>query len=258
MGFDILFRALTGNSPFPWQRQLYERFLAGEIPNWCDIPTGLGKTMVMAIWLIAVATSPKRLPRRLVYVVNRRTVVDQATDEAVKMMEKLMKPGDDPALQFLASKLYTLCAVKHKSPVAISTLRGQFADNGEWLHDPTRLAFVIGTPDMVGSRLLFSGYGRGFKTRPLHAGMIGQDSLIVHDEAHLEPAFQQLLEAVKREQTEGRTRDPRPIVVMELTATSRSEGQPFGLTEEEKSPRDPAPANTPEPLRVAWMIITAK
>ena len=43
-----------------------------------DIPTGLGKTSVMALWLIAIAEGAN-LPRRLVYVVDRRAVVDQAT-----------------------------------------------------------------------------------------------------------------------------------------------------------------------------------
>ncbi|MBI3850390.1 MAG: hypothetical protein HY298_08890 [Verrucomicrobia bacterium] len=34
---------------------------------------------------------------------------------------------------------------------------------------------------MIGSRILFSGYGVGFKTKPLHAGFLGQDTLIVHN-----------------------------------------------------------------------------
>ena len=43
---------------------------------------------------------------------------------------------------------------------------------------------------------------------------------VVHDEAHLEPAFQQLLETVRREQT--RCREFAEFRVMELTATTRS------------------------------------
>ncbi len=46
-----------------------------------DIPTGLGKTSVMAAWLVA-RSQKASLPRRLVYVVDRRAVVDQATREA--------------------------------------------------------------------------------------------------------------------------------------------------------------------------------
>ena len=42
--FDKCFKALTGHDPFPWQRQLYERLMAGRVPRTCDIPTGLGKS----------------------------------------------------------------------------------------------------------------------------------------------------------------------------------------------------------------------
>jgi hypothetical protein len=42
----------------------------------------------MAIWLIARAHGAK-LPIRLIYVVDRRAVVDQATDEAEKLRKAL-------------------------------------------------------------------------------------------------------------------------------------------------------------------------
>jgi hypothetical protein len=53
--FEKAFQALTGNTPFPWQIKRYHRFAAGAIPAWCNLPTGLGKTAVMAIWLLARA-----------------------------------------------------------------------------------------------------------------------------------------------------------------------------------------------------------
>ena len=70
--FDIAFEALTNNPPFPWQAALYERFARSDIPASCNLPTGLGKTSVMAVWLIPL-TNGMTVPRRLVYVVNRRT-----------------------------------------------------------------------------------------------------------------------------------------------------------------------------------------
>ncbi len=54
-------------SPFPWQENLLVRMCDGEIPEAIDIPTGLGKTAVMAVWLVASACGAK-MPRRLVYV----------------------------------------------------------------------------------------------------------------------------------------------------------------------------------------------
>ncbi len=215
--FDETFLALTGNRPFPWQRELYDRFVSDRpdsIPASCNLPTGLGKTSVVAIWLIALANRPDRIPRRLVYVVNRRTVVDQTTEE--KLRRNISAAG-------MCEPLQALCATKHDIPLAISTLRGQFADNREWSADPSRPAVICGTVNMIGSRLLFSGYRVGFKAKPLHAGFLGQDALLVHDEAHLEPAFQELIETIQyeqdcREQT-GKLPWPK-LRVMELTATS--------------------------------------
>jgi CRISPR-associated endonuclease/helicase Cas3 len=176
-----------------------------------------------------------------VYIVNRRTVVDQATDEAKRIRDRLQNPekfGSAPILQQLGDALRTYPSVPAGEPLAVSTLRGQLADNGEWRKDPARPAVIIGTIDIIGSRLLFSGYGVGFRSRPLHAGLLGQDALIVHDEAHLSPAFQSLLEGVAREQGRTGDRRVRPLQVMELTATSRSGGQEaFQLgPEDEKDP----------------------
>ena len=74
------------DAPFPWQVELFARFANGTIEHSLDIPTGLGKTAVMAIWLVARACGAK-LPRRLVYVVDRRAVVDQATEVAEGLRE---------------------------------------------------------------------------------------------------------------------------------------------------------------------------
>ncbi len=82
-------------------------------------------------------------------------------------------------------------------PLAVSTLRGELADNEEWELDPSRPAVIVGTVDMVGSRLLFSGYGDGRRSRAHHAGLLGFDCLFVHDEAHLTPAFSDLLRQVR-------------------------------------------------------------
>lgn len=233
--FDRLFKFLTDNTPFPWQRKLYREFTQKHFRQQCDVPTGLGKTSVIPVWLLALAYhapsgSLDRFPRRLVYVVNRRTVVDQATREVERLRKALT---DKRELKPVADVLRTLAIDSEGPPLAISTLRGQFADNTEWRSDPVRPAVVVGTVDMVGSRLLFSGYGCGFKSKPLHAGFLGQDVLFIHDEAHLEPPFQALIMAVRREQE--RCREFGVFHVMELTATSRADwtGDPPIFTEED-------------------------
>lgn len=235
--FDTYFEYLTGYAPFPWQKKLYGEFLEGQFRSVCSIPTGLGKTSIISIWLLALAHrvdhgSLNDFPRRLVYVVNRRTVVDQATDEARKTREALLTK---PELSQIASALQSLQTQIGDIPLAISTLRGQFADNAEWRDDPASPAVIVGTVDMIGSRLLFSGYGCGFKSKPLHAGFLGQDTLLVHDEAHLEPAFQKLVTAIASEQQ--RCREFNRFQVMELTATSRTEVSDINLllTDEDRA-----------------------
>lgn len=216
--FTKQFNILTGKAPFPWQARMYELFLQGTFPEICMLPTGLGKTSMIAIWLLALAKASAKIPRRLVYVVNRRTVVDQTTNEVDKLRKNLEQCDE------VKNALSQLCATgvgKSALPLAISTLRGQSADNQEWSDDPARPAVICGTVDMIGSRLLFSAYGRGYKIKPMHAGFLGQDTLLIHDEAHLEPAFQELLEAVEQEQRTGRFPDARPLRIIALTATAR-------------------------------------
>jgi CRISPR-associated endonuclease/helicase Cas3 len=256
ISFQDAFQGLTGNVPFPWQQAFYERMIAGKIPSSCNLPTGVGKTSIIPIWLIAIAAAPASVPRRLVYVVNRRTVVDQATDETVEVRRRLIA-AETPALVQLVGLLKGLASLSSSVPLAISTLRGQFADNGQWRADPSRPAVIVGTVDMIGSRLLFSGYGLGFKSRPLHAGFLGQDSLIVHDEAHLEPAFQELLVTVRKEQTHGRTPDRWPLRIMELTATSRAQEDRFELTPEEQDVPEVVPAKPNRPVEVVWRRLKA-
>jgi len=220
--FSKTFQLLTGNTPFPWQERLFEKFLEGQdkIPASCNLPTGLGKTNVIAIWLIALAQTKGKLPRRLVYVVNRRTVVDQTTAEVERIRSRI-------EIAHIGDALRRVCGLEdNEPPLAISTLRGQFADNREWSANPARPAVICGTVDMIGSRLLFSGYRIGFRSQPLHAGFLGQDALLVHDEAHLEPAFQKLIETIQQEQ--ARCCDFRPLRVMELTATTRNENGQTG------------------------------
>lgn len=189
--FESWVEKLNGNPLFPWQRRLFEVFMKGDLPSALDIPTGLGKTSVISIWLAARAMGAM-VPTRLVYVVDRRAVVDQATDEAMRLRKVV---DESPELR---AKL----GLRRSLP--ISTLRGQFADNRQWLEDPSEPAIVLGTVDMVGSRLLFQGYGVSPKMRPYHAALLGVDSLIALDEAHLVPPFQKLLTSIQEGQATAR------------------------------------------------------
>jgi CRISPR-associated endonuclease/helicase Cas3 len=222
--FRERFRALTSHDPFHWQCELYWRFLDGDLPEACDVPTGLGKTCVMQVWLLALAwealkrPSERTIPLRLVWVVDRRVVVDQATTEAELLANRL---ADAPECLDMREALRDLSITDaHDGALAVSTLRGERADNQAWSIDPSRPAIIVGTVDMIGSRLLFSGYGDSRRRRPSHAGLLGQDALIVNDEAHLTYAFARLLERLQNS-TGGR----RPLCTMRLSATGREVAQ---------------------------------
>lgn len=214
--FETRFKELTGFQPLPWQTRLFTDYLdQGRLPAAADIPTGLGKTAVVALWLIAWRAGAK-LPRRLLYVVDRRAVVDQATDFVEELRRRLPPEEHLP----------------------ISTLRGQHADNRAWLDDPSRPAIIVGTVDMIGSRLLFEGYGVSRKMRPYQAGLLGADTLVVLDEAHLVPPFEHLLAGIENgqedfgaEAAEDRRLIP-PLRLLSLSATGRQRrGDHFRLEE---------------------------
>lgn len=226
--FQDIFNRLTGHVPYRWQERLYQAHLSrgrDGLPSALDIPTGLGKTSVMAAWLAARHLGAGDLPRRLVYVVDRRAVVDQATAEA----DKLAKGWNELA----------------GMPLAVSTLRGQHADNRAWLADPAAPAIIVGTVDMIGSRLLFEGYNLSRGMRPNQAGLLGVDSLMVLDESHLCPPFEALLREIETA-AELRGAAPeaaaliRPLRLLSLSATGDAQSaaaETFRL--EPQDERDP-------------------
>lgn len=229
---DYFFR-LTGHSPMRWQQRLFDQFIDGKIPAALDLPTGLGKTSVMAIWLAARALAGedalKAIPRRLVYIVDRRAVVDQATAEAEKLRTAL-----EADARHLKEQL------RLDGTLPISTLRGAYADNREWLDDPAAPAIIVGTVDMIGSRLLFEGYGVSRKMRPFHAGLLGADTLVVLDEAHLVPPFEALLRRIEFGTNEFGSRANAndhhelvpPFRLLSLSATGRAQSTSHGSTED--------------------------
>lgn len=218
-----------------WQLRLLQRLRAGDIPEAVDLPTGLGKTAVMALWLIARAfpACGTILPRRLVYVVDRRAVVDQATKHAERLADALA-PGSACAL---VRGLREGLGLASNATLPVSTLRGALADNRAWLRDPAAPAIIVGTVDMIGSRLLFEGYGVSRKMRPRHAGLLGLDTLVVLDEAHLAPPFEELLRQVAAEEGRyGAVAEGLPVRrlrLMPLSATMRGGNYAFGLERED-------------------------
>ena len=218
-----MFKEITGYEPYPWQRRLYNMFVNGNIPDILDIPTGLGKTSIICIWLIAlynyrINNTKTRIPLRLVYIVDRRVIVDQASDEVKKIQLKIKDVMGD------------------KMCLNVSTLRGGggMADSREWLKNPNSPAIIIGTVDMIGSRLFFSGYGISNKVKSFYAGLLGQDSLIILDETHLSPALDKSLQDMKTiSQNVKEEIFPPKICLMSATQDSSNNKNRFKLDDDD-------------------------
>lgn len=220
---------IAGRPLYSWQERLLADYLSqGQVPDAVDIPTGLGKTTVISLWLAALARGAA-LPRRLVYVVDRRAVVDQATTEADRIA-MLLGTGDGGGTQIEAIRERLRLPGGH--PLPVSTLRGQHIDNHRWLEHPGLPAIIVGTVDMIGSRLLFSGYTVSRRMRPVHAGLLAVDALVVLDEAHLVPPFERLVRQIQQfRRTEAAGISFPALRVISLSATGRTFGEAFRLNE---------------------------
>ena len=185
--FDEYFTAVHGDSPYPWQSRLARRVVEEDgWPDVIDLPTGVGKTAVLDIAVFALAVSPDVSPRRVVFVIDRRIVVDQVYERAQRISKRLVG-ATDGVLAEVNQRLRTLTDAER--PLGVAALRGGVPIDGEWAQRPDQPWVMVSTVDQFGSRLLFRGYGVSRRMRPVHAGLAGNDCLVILDEVHLSRAF---------------------------------------------------------------------
>lgn len=203
--FDGFFRAIHGPDPFPWQRDLVDRLAKwDEWPDVLDLPTGAGKTAAMdaAVFHLALhADTPGKAALRIAFVVDRRLVVDDAFGRAEKIAGELCRAlcSDVEAhdvVREVACRLRRL-AGDGAPPLIAWRLRGGAPLEHDWARTPTQPTILCSTVDQIGSRLLFRGYGVSDRMKPIHAGLLGTNSLILLDEAHLSEPFRQTLSATQ-------------------------------------------------------------
>lgn len=193
--------------PFPWQTRLANRVCHGDWPRVIALPTAAGKTACIDIALFALACGAKGAPRRIFFVVDRRIVVDQAKLHADKLAV-LLRDAETGILKQTADALRDIACPgwrklsekeqEYIRPVDVYALRGGMYRETAWARSPLQPTVIASTVDQVGSRLLFRGYGVTDSMKPIHAGLVGNDSLILLDEAHCAKPFDQTMEAVER------------------------------------------------------------
>ena len=219
--FAQFFRDVHGHDPFPWQIRLTSHVIERQAwPKVMDLPTGSGKTAVLDTALFALAARPVVFPRRIVFVIDRRIVVDQVYERAEKIKHQITT-GTSPILEKVRSRLSELC----DEPLGVAALRGGIPIDGDWAGRPDQPWVVVSTVDQFGSRLLFRGYGVGKRSRPIHAGLTGNDSLVILDEVHLSAAFSDTLAAVRKLNAASLDGLPCRFHVVEMSATPRDAGQ---------------------------------
>jgi CRISPR-associated endonuclease/helicase Cas3 len=240
--FPEFFTALHHQSPFPWQAELARRVIAeGRWPD-LNLPTASGKTAVIDVAIFALALEAdrpdgqsRRAALRTFFVVDRRIVVDEAARRArriaARLRTALASPKDSPILSDVARRLVRISGrdlegigSETPAPLHVAVLRGGMYRDDTWAESPAQPTVCLTTVDQLGSRLLFRGYGLGRAGRLIHAGLVGSDSLVLLDEAHLSQPFLETLRAVQSYRDEGRPawgeRMPvLPFQVVQMSAT---------------------------------------
>ena len=192
--FDDFFQAATTNlSPYDYQRRVAcgerngrpeaEWLASGTECNsrLINIPTGLGKTaaVVLAWFWNRVQLQNPKWPRRLVYCLPMRTLVEQTQTEVQKWLGNLLRKSI--TIGVAGQLLEDLKWLAESSP---SILMGG-EDAGDWDIHPERPAVLIGTQDMLLSRALNRGYAAGRARWPKDFALLNNDCLWVFDEVQL-------------------------------------------------------------------------
>jgi len=217
--FTALFRQATGGCiPHPYQERLATE---GEAtPQLLNVPTGLGKTAAAVLaWLWRRRFADEKIrnqtPRRLVYCLPMRVLVEQTFGESVKWLDRLgllagiadwTETGPD-GLPTNEARLRRNsngqgCGYEPNSaaacrddwasqnggqgqhPIAVHLLMGG-EQRTDWALWPERDAILIGTQDMLLSRALNRGYGMSRYRWPMHFGLLSSDCQWVFDEVQL-------------------------------------------------------------------------
>jgi len=182
MSYEDFFKRATrtkeqpnGLNSFPYQCRLAEE----PWPELLDVPTGMGKTAAVVLaWLWKrgwreggrEAGPDAGTPRRLVYCLPMRVLVEQTERNACRWLENL-----------------TVAGIPGENKVSVHVLMGGSEDvkKATWADYPEEDAILIGTQDMFLSRALMRGYGMSRYQWPVQFAWLHNDALWAFDEVQL-------------------------------------------------------------------------
>ncbi|MCI0392725.1 MAG: type I-U CRISPR-associated helicase/endonuclease Cas3 [Acidobacteria bacterium] len=227
--------------PFPWQIRLARDVIEGDWPELLALPTSSGKTSLIDIAVFALALqadkpqAERTAPLRIFFIIDRRIVVDEAACHARELASKLdesLQQTDAPD-SILRKVAQALCRYGGNHPLHVVALRGGMYRDESWTRTPNVPTVCLSTVDQIGSRLLFRGYGISEYARPIHAGLVGSDALLIVDEAHLSNPFLETVQEIVRYRTWAEQPMPLPWKVVQMSATPKPNLKPFELEEED-------------------------
>ena len=231
--FARFFRLCHDTEPYRWQRRLADQVLADRRwPGALDLPTGSGKTSAIDIALYALAAAAHAgelgiFPRRIIFMVDRRVLVDQAWRHGLRLLDRIETTAE------LAPVRRALAKLSPERPSSVR-LRGACPTDPRWCRSPDQIQIIASTVDQIGSRLLLRGYGVTPRMRSVEAGLVGQDTILFLDEVHLAGPF---LDTLEHLEGLGPVRDivaRRQVVSMSATLVpTAATGHPFHLEEED-------------------------
>lgn len=162
--FDEVFSTATGHAPHGYQA----RMARDGLPSVVQAPTGTGKTGIILTWLWRRLYGPDRdgTPRRLVYALPQRSLVEQVAGEAGRWLENL-GVADQVALHVVMS--------------------GAGESQRQWRLDMHKPAIVVGTVDSLVSKALNRGYGIARASYPIDFALVTNGAHWVIDEIQLCP-----------------------------------------------------------------------
>lgn len=193
MSFAKFFHSATGNTPYGYQCRLAcgdtadpakpETLVNGVdcASRLISIPTGLGKTAAVTLaWLWnRIALGNDTWPRRLIYCLPMRTLVEQTASEVEKWLRNLANSSKD------ATGREELLWLSEHSPIILMGGEENNTARREWDIHPEKPAILIGTQDMLLSRALNRGYGMSRARWPIHFALLNNDALWLLDETQL-------------------------------------------------------------------------
>ena len=186
--FNRKFKTATSYEPFPYQEKLATM---ENLPTFIDVPTGAGKTAAIVLaWLWRRRFDERfrdKTPRRLVYCLPMRTLVEQTRDNVILWLHRLELLGGNAYFEDGNARDRVKAYVPSwddRDKIAVTVLMGGEGKD-EWDLYPDRDAIIIGTQDMLLSRALNRGYGMSRYSWPMHFALLNNDCMWVIDEVQL-------------------------------------------------------------------------